>query len=382
MGRARYSKGYLILTAANEWQANWFPYVTDPQTGKEKRRHRTQIVGAKATMRRYEAEEELARLTRPLNANAGRAKVVTLGEFMDRRWKPMHQGHWRAESTKPATEHFMDVIRAKFGKTMLVELDKVALQEWLNELAETRSKSTVLHVNTLLKSICAQVVEEDFLAKNPALHIKPPALLRSTDTTVLTWEQLRQVFYALGERDRLIIAIEGTVGLRPSELFALRRRSFIGSQLHITETVYRGKIRDYGKTHGSMTTVDLSDSLARLLTDWLARQEKKSPESFIFQNADGGFLHKDNYLHRVLYPLREGQSAGITGIRKLNFQILRRTFSTLAQTHGTVKDVQRQMRHSKPDLTAAIYMQPIPESVRSMTSTMYEELMKLPGTVQ
>ena len=65
-------------------------------------------------------------------------------------------------------------------------------------------------------------------------------------------------------------------------------------------------------------------------------------------------------------------------------QVLRRSFSTLAQKYGTVKDIQRQMRHSKPDVTAGEYMQVIPESVRVMVSGMYAEMMKrtTSGTVQ
>src|SRR5215472_4834861 len=102
MGRARYSKGYITLTDTNLWQAHWFPYVRDPETGVEKRQHRTQIVGAKARMKRYQAEEELRKITHPVNANAGRVDETTLGGFMDKRWKPLHEGQWREESTKPA----------------------------------------------------------------------------------------------------------------------------------------------------------------------------------------------------------------------------------------------------------------------------------------
>jgi hypothetical protein len=38
--RARYSRGYVTLTAANNWQAHWFPYVKDAE-GKEYRTHKT-----------------------------------------------------------------------------------------------------------------------------------------------------------------------------------------------------------------------------------------------------------------------------------------------------------------------------------------------------
>jgi integrase len=331
-------------------------------------------------MKRYQAEEELAKIVKPVNANAGRIDETTFGGFMDARWKPLHESDWREESTRGTNEQLMTIIRNRFGATPLLKIDKVELQSWLNELAKKYSKSIIMHVRTFLKSICSEAVEQDYLIKDPSRHLKRPKNTKSTDTTVLTWEDLRRIFAALGERDRLIISIEGIAGLRPSELFALRRKSFTGDQLRIAETIYRGKIRHYGKTDGSLTTVDLSPALAKELKGWLENQEG-GPESFIFPNSDGGFISKDNYLNRVLYPLRDREGAGIQGITKLNFQVLRRTFSTLAQAHGTVKDVQRQMRHAKPDMTAGTYMQPIPESVREMVFGMYEELLK-PVTVQ
>src|SRR5215469_13182240 len=304
-------------------------------------------------------------------ANAGRVDETTLGGFMDKRWKPLHEGQWREESTKPANELFLEVIRSRFGNTPLKELDKVELQVWLNELAKERSRSIVLHVRTFLKSICAEAVDQEYIGKDPARKLTTPAHTKESDTTVLSWDELRRVFSALGERDRLIMSIEGTAGLRPSELFALRVKSFDGQRLNLTETIYRGKLRPYGKTKGSLTTVDVPEELARPIQSWLGKLENKAPDAFMFPNADGGFILKDNYLHRVLYPLQKR-----LGLSKLNFQVLRRTFSTLAQHHGTVKDVQRQMRHSKPDVTAEVYMQPIPESVQKMVADLYAQLLK------
>jgi integrase len=139
-----------------------------------------------------------------------------------------------------------------------------------------------------------------------------------------------------------------------------------GTHIKITETVYRGKLRKYGKTEGSITTVDLPEGLAAELRAQLDKQKNRDPEGFMFPNSRGGFITKDNYLRRVLYPVAEK-----LGLPKLNFQVLRRSFSTLAQKHGTVKDIQRQMRHARPDVTACEYMQVIPESVRNMVSGMY-----------
>ena len=49
---------------------------------------------------------------------------------------------------------------------------------------------------------------------------------------------------------------------------------------------------------------------------------------------------------------------------KLNFQVLRRTTATLAQTKGNVKDVQGILGHTKADTTVKVYMQPIEEGVK------------------
>ena len=96
-----------------------------------------------------------------------------------------------------------------------------------------------------------------------------------------------------------------TEALRPSKLFALRWRSFDGSKLTITETVYKGQIRPWGKTRRSLGDVHLPKGTADNL--WLWKQEcpRSSPESFIFPNTDGGFLDTGNYRNRVLTRWRK-----------------------------------------------------------------------------
>jgi len=54
--------------------------------------------------------------------------------------------------------------------------------------------------------------------------------------------------------------------------------------------------------------------------------------------------------------------------------VLRRTILTLAQKKGSVKDIQAHLRHAKADTTANEYMQPLPESVKQMVDSVYQEL--------
>jgi integrase len=104
------------------------------------------------------------------------------------------------------------------------------------------------------------------------------------------------------------------------------------------------------------------------------------PDAFIFPNArkrngatKNGFIRTDNYRARVLKKLAEQ-----LGLSKLNFQVLRRTIATLAQTKGNVKDVQGILGHSNPDITAGVYLQTIEEGVKLTLDAIYAELTAQP----
>jgi integrase len=179
-----------------------------------------------------------------------------------------------------------------------------------------------------------------------------------------------------------------TNALRPSELFAFRwkRFDYRASTLTVAETVYKGKIRDWGKTKKSLTVIHIPRQLADDLQAWRLECEEKareafskgkrksaslSPEVFIFENEDGGFLDTDNFRKRVLHKI-----ARELHFPKLTFQVIRRTIATLAQKKGTIKDVQGVMRHSRTATTTDVYMQEIPASVQSTINSINSELRK------
>jgi integrase len=248
----------------------------------------------------------------------------------------------------------------------------------VNNLAERMSQDRVKQARSYLKSIFDEAVEEEFLTKDPSRKLKIPKNLRPKDKQILTWEQLWLVLEQTQRRDRVLLMLDMTEALRPSELFALRWRSFDDvNTLSITETVYKGAIRPFGKTDGSLTDVHLPPGLAGELRVWKQETLKASkrgvvsPDAFIFPNSRGGFMDTGNYRGRVLTPLAEK-----LGFPKLNFQILRRTMATQAQSMGSVKDIQAHLRHAKADTTANEYMQELPESVKKMVGSVYAMLTK------
>jgi integrase len=364
----------------------WYGYfretVLDPETNEERVRKVPVRLGLKSQMNKLGARGALREEITKRSGQIPERKVlkdssVTFGWFVRNRYFPVRKGDWRPETaiTKMSQIEF-DLID-KFGEYPLDSFDKFALQTHLTDLADRYCQDRVKQARSYLRSIFDEAIEQEFLVKDPTRKLRIPKNLRAKDKRVLGWDQLWLILAKSPRRDRLLLALDMTEALRPSELFALRWRSFDDcNTLSITETVYRGELRPYGKTPGSLTKVHLPDRLANELWNWKMEckevaPKKAMPEAFIFPNADGGFLHANNYRYRVLGPL-----AKELGIERLNFQILRRTMATQAQSMGSVKDIQAHLRHSRPDTTAHEYMQALPESVQAMVGSVYEMLMK------
>jgi integrase len=295
---------------------------------------------------------------------------VTFEWFVRNRYFPLRQGDWRPETAKEKTAQIEIDLIEKFGSRALESIDKFELQTHVNHLARTYCQDRVKQARSYLKSIFDEVIEQEFLVKDPTRTLKIPKNLRPKDKQILTWEQMRAILEKAARRDRLILMLDITDALRPSELFALRWQSFDDANtLSLTETVYRRKLRPYGKTPKSLGKMHLPDGLAGELRLWKLECSDPSPKAFIFPNADGGMIDTANYRSRILKPL-----ADELGIPKLNFQVLRRTMATRAQNLGSVKDIQSHLRHSRADTTANEYMQELPESVQQMVGTVYAML--------
>jgi integrase len=358
--------------------------VLDPITGESKwKKQRVGVLGAKSKMTKYQAqgalEEIIAQKTGGTTQPRADERIVTLGWFTRNRFFPLREGStWKESTASNRRSSIERDILAKFGDVPMQQIDNFMLQMHLNDLARMLSEGRVKHARFYMKAIFEEAIEQDFVQKNPARKLILPKQLRPVDKTTLTWDQLRLVLCSVPLRDRVLLTLDMTETFRPSELFALRWSGFdmYSRTLTVSQTAYRGKLRDYGKTRKSLRTVHLPEGLANEL--WLYRQECQdaSPGVFIFPNARkrngatmNGFIRTDNYRARVLKKLAEQLR-----LPKLNFQVLRRTIATLAQTKGNVKDVQGILGHAKADTTANVYMQTIEEGVKLTLEAIYAEL--------
>ncbi len=117
-------------------------------------------------------------------------------------------------------------------------IDKFALQTHVNDLTRRYSQDRVKQARSYLKSIFDEAIEQEFLVKDPTRKLKIPKNLRPKDKQVLTWDQLRAVLATAARWDRLLLMLDMTEALRPSD---------DENTLSLTETVYRRQIRPFGR---------------------------------------------------------------------------------------------------------------------------------------
>ena len=382
MGKS-HQRGWVVLRG-KKWYGYYRRTVLDPITNEQKVDVIPIVLGPKSELTKFQARERLKQeITKQTGMDSGGRVMndgsVTFGWFVRNRFFPLKEANWKPETAKVKRLIIQKDLVETFDGIPLENFDRFALQLHLNQLAKTRSKDRVLQIKSYVRDIFAEAVEQDFLTKDPARKVTVPSQLRDTDRTTLTWKQLRDALLHLALRDRVLLELDMTNALRPSELFALRWKCFnyAESKMQVFETAYNGAIRPWGKTRKSLGRVHLPKELAEDL--WLWKQEcpDSSPDAFIFPDAKGGFMDTGNYRKRVLHKL-----ARDLGLPKLTFQVIRRTIATLAQKKGTVKDVQGLLRHSRAATTTDVYMQEIPESVQATINAIHAELRKKPESIQ
>ena len=381
MAKRSYQKGW-IRPKGKKWYGYYEVKRVNPETGQEEWRTEAPIpLGFRSQMNKFQARDalatEIAKRTGTTPKPQADVRVITFGWFVRNRWLPLKEANWKEETARDKKCIIQKDLIDKFESVPLEHFDKFTLQVHLNALAKTRSRDRVLQIRAYLRDIFAEAVDQDFLPKDPARKVEVPKQLADTDITVLNWDQLRNVLAELTLKDRLILELDMTDALRPSELFGLRWRDFEHDEclLVLRETVYRGKLRNWGKTRKALRPVHIPKELADDL--WLWRQESKhsKPEDFIFPNRSGGFIDPQNYRKKMRKLGEELE------LPKLTFQVIRRTIATLAQKLGTPKDIQGVLRHSRLSTTTDVYMQEIPESVKTTVGAINKELRLKPQTV-
>jgi len=80
-------------------------------------------------------------------------------------------------------------------------------------------------------------VDDRILDSSPARRITMPKRIRKVDDTYADQDVVRKLFQAAGKRDRIILRIFVSCGLRPQETFALRANDIETGRLRVDEAL-------------------------------------------------------------------------------------------------------------------------------------------------
>jgi integrase len=346
------------------WVGYFHLWIEDP-TGRRVRTKKEKKLGA-GTMPKHEAQQKLAEYIEEYTG-----KLIHQGESIETfadLWKAfsaVKAGSWGKKMREDLKYLFNKHVIPVLGQHAARKITLTPLQLLINKMAEDGySKSAVKHIRTYLKACFEYAIDEDLISKNPARKLALPIIAKKPCERFLSVQEVQALLSAASAREHLVVRILAVCGLRPGEALALRIDDFEGTQLRIDEAVkerQRGDDRiGTTKTEESDSYVPLPPDLSREITEWIAAHpDASNPRAFLFLNRRGRSFSVGNYLKKQLKPLAEK-----VGITDLTQQAFRRTSSTHIQKHGTVKDMQRHLRHSDPETTLRHYAKAIPESLR------------------
>jgi integrase len=383
--RRRHTQGWIVLekrATPQRWVVHW--YLSESyrdSKGVLRYKQGAHVLGFRtkddlptkgAAQKRWEAQrDEVIRGARSSASEV--APDPTFQLFVNAEFIPVRRSAWN-RATREKLSYYFNLMCAEFGNALLVDIDKKRLQRFLDGLSERFCHDTVSGCYIYLKAVFAEAVEQRIVPENPTKTLALPHT-RERDTYTVSFEDVRLLEDALEGRDKVIFKLLSRCGPRAGETFAFKWQDLLPDQsLRIQRTYSRGELKP-PKTKKSRKPIYLPLSLYNDLLQLKIVSNDSSPTGWIFpserkrrRRLENGQLEVSatvmpldyhNWVNRNLKPV-----ADKFGIR-VNCQIMRRTFATLANdAGGDLKDIQTQMRHARSATTADIYVQPIPRSVR------------------
>jgi integrase len=142
----------------------------------------------------------------------------------------------------------------------------VDVGSWLRSLA--RARSTCAKIRNLMSVLFNHAWQYEFFDRNP-IKLVPQSAKRRTAPSVLVPAEIKLLLDNLEIRERTLVLLAASTGLRQSELFALK-----WGDIDLSQT----------KTEASQKPVPVHPILAAALTQWRARCHCRDVNDWVFAN--------------------------------------------------------------------------------------------------
>jgi integrase len=268
---------------------------------------------------------------------------------------------WRSYSTKRGYAVYLRRwIVPHWGRYELRNIRTVEVECWLRRLP--LAKSSCAKIRNVMSVLFNHACRYEFFDRNPIRLVRQGAK-RKTAPNVLTPYEIKTLVDRLALREKTLVLLAASTGLRQSELFGLKwgDMNFDEKTIYVTRSIVCGVVGPC-KTESSQKPVPLHPLIAETLVQWREQQPYRKPDDWVFASRRSRG-RKPYWGQAILrkFILPKAQELGIQ--KHFCWHTFRHTYSTLLRSVGTeFKVMQNLLRHSSLRSTLDVYTQAITPS--------------------
>jgi integrase len=336
-----------------------------------------------------DADEGLARARMQTSADQqGLGKPVFIGELVAhfREHELIDLGdEGKAYSTRSRCNSVLDKWVVPHWSTRRIdEVRTVEVEAWLRGLR--LAPGTKSKIRKTLGMLFNHGIRWEFATRNPISGPVRGSGVRQSEKRehipeVLSAEEFRTLKAALPLRERVLVSVALSMGLRRGELAGLRWEDISFEQL--TVTVQRSVVDQVvgkAKTEASQRPLPMDVCIAKLLYEWRSVSKYSESQEYIFatdSNRAGNQRGKQPVSLAKIMQYHIQPTARAVGIRKkIGWHTLRHCLATSLHRNGEeIKVVQELLRHSSCRITLDVYAQAVSADKRRAQSRVVADFM-------
>jgi len=221
------------------------------------------------------------------------------------------------------------------------------------------AKSSCAKIRGILSVLFNHACRHELFDRNPIRLVRQGAKRRTTPN-VLTPAEIKALIHGLGLRERTLVLLAASTGLRQSELFGLKWGdiNFAQGTMNVTRSIVYGVVGPC-KTEASQKPVPVHPTVFEALAKWKEGSRYTKSDDWVFASARHHGrkpIWGQAILRKHIRPV--AQRVGIE--KQFGWHTFRHTYSTLLRSVGTeFKVMQELLRHSSLRSTLDVYTQAI-----------------------
>ena len=265
---------------------------------------------------------------------------------------------WRSYSTKQCYSGYLKRwIVPQWEIYELRKIKTIEVESWLRRLPLARRSCAKIRgvMSVLFNHACRYELFES----NP-IHLVRQGAKRNKTPCVLTPAEIRALADGLVIRERTLVLLAASTGLRQSELFGLKWGDINSAEgtMNVTRSIVCGVVGPC-KTEASQKPVPIHPLIVEALVKWREHQRYRKVDDWVFaSNRRGGRMPYWGQAILRKYIRPRAQELGIE--RNFGCHTFRHTYSTLLRSVGTeFKVMQELLRHSSLRSRLDFYTQAI-----------------------